>query len=61
MRTPDGWKLIDWDTLLVAPPERDLWSLDPGDGSFFEAYRAATNVAPDPSTLDLYRLALGPG
>src|SRR5262249_17301463 len=22
MRTTDGWKLIDWDTALVAPPER---------------------------------------
>lgn len=56
MRTSDGWKLIDWDTLLVAPPERDLWSLDPGDGSIIDAYRDATNCTPDPSTLDLYRL-----
>lgn len=56
MRTANGWKLIDWDTLLVAPPERDLWSLDPGDGSFIDAYREATHVTPDPPTLGLYRL-----
>ncbi len=56
MRTADGWMLIDWDTVLVAPPERDLWSLDPGDGSILGAYADATGVTPLPSTLDLYRL-----
>ncbi|WP_208803311.1 phosphotransferase [Microbispora triticiradicis] len=29
LRTPDGPRLIDWDTVLVAPPERDLWMLTP--------------------------------
>jgi len=33
MLTAGGWRLIDWDTVLIAPPERDLWDLDPGDGS----------------------------
>jgi hypothetical protein len=56
MRTPDGWLLIDWDTVLVAPPERDLWSLDPGDGSILDAYAAATGVAPQPALLELYRI-----
>lgn len=56
MRTSDGWLLIDWDTALVAPPERDLWSLDPGDGSILDAYAAATGVSPAQSMLDLYRL-----
>jgi spectinomycin phosphotransferase/16S rRNA (guanine(1405)-N(7))-methyltransferase len=56
MRTDDGWLLIDWDTALVAPPERDLWSLDPGDGSILDAYARATGVTPSPSTMDLYRL-----
>ena len=56
MLTAAGWRLIDWDTALVAPPERDLWSLDPGDGSILEAYADATGVVPQPALLDLYRL-----
>jgi spectinomycin phosphotransferase/16S rRNA (guanine(1405)-N(7))-methyltransferase len=56
MRTAGGWLLIDWDTVLVAPPERDLWSMDPGDGSILDAYARATGVTPSPSTMDLYRL-----
>jgi spectinomycin phosphotransferase/16S rRNA (guanine(1405)-N(7))-methyltransferase len=49
------WLFIDWDTVLVAPPERDLWSLDPGDGSVLAAYAAATGVTPRPGLLELYR------
>jgi len=56
MLTADGWLLIDWDTALVAPPERDLWSLDPGDGTILAAYASATGVSPRPALLDLYRL-----
>ena len=43
-------------TLLVAPPERDLWSLDPGDGSIFDAYTHATHTPLRTSVLDLYRV-----
>ena len=56
MLTDDGWMLIDWDTALIAPPERDLWDLDPGDGSILEAYASATGTSPQPFLLDLYRL-----
>ncbi|HEU5421859.1 MAG TPA: phosphotransferase [Streptosporangiaceae bacterium] len=56
MRTPGGWRLIDWDTVLVAPPERDLWDTDPGDGSLLASYAAATGVRPDPDLLELYRV-----
>jgi hypothetical protein len=56
MRTADGWVLIDWDTALAAPPERDLWLVDPGDGSVLSAYAEATGVAPLPSAMELYRL-----
>jgi spectinomycin phosphotransferase/16S rRNA (guanine(1405)-N(7))-methyltransferase len=48
--------LVDWDTALVAPPERDLWQLDPGDGSVVEAYRQATGRRLSREALDLYRL-----
>jgi aminoglycoside phosphotransferase (APT) family kinase protein len=56
MRTAEGWRLIDWDTALVAQPERDLWALEPGDGSILETYAATTGVTPSPTALDLYRL-----
>ena len=56
MLTADGWRLIDWDTVLIAPPERDLWSLDPGDGSILAAYAATAGVTPEPALLELYRL-----
>jgi hypothetical protein len=56
MLTSGGWMLIDWDTALVAPPERDLWSLDPGDGSVLGAYADATGVQPAASMLELYRI-----
>ncbi|MEV6494825.1 phosphotransferase, partial [Actinoplanes sp. NPDC051633] len=56
MRTGDGLVLIDWDTALAAPPERDLWHLDPGDGSVHAAYTAATGTVPRPEVVELYRL-----
>ncbi len=55
MRTGAGWVLIDWDTARVAPPERDLWSLDPGDGSVHAAYTAGTGTELRPRLLELYR------
>jgi Phosphotransferase enzyme family len=50
------WMLVDWDTVLIAPPERDLWLLDPGDGSIADTYRQATGRVVVPSMLDLYQL-----
>ncbi|MFJ4650891.1 phosphotransferase family protein [Nocardia sp. NPDC088792] len=55
IRSPEGWRLLDWDTALVAPPERDLWDLDPGDGSLLTAYTHATGVRPRPELIELYR------
>jgi hypothetical protein len=39
INTPDDVVLIDWDTLLLAPRERDLWSLieeDPAVRAYYE-------------------------
>jgi spectinomycin phosphotransferase len=29
----DGYFLVDWDTVGLAPPERDLWMIDEGSGN----------------------------
>jgi spectinomycin phosphotransferase/16S rRNA (guanine(1405)-N(7))-methyltransferase len=52
MRTADGWRLIDWDTALVAPPERDLWMLG---AEATAAYATATGVVARPETIEAYR------
>jgi spectinomycin phosphotransferase/16S rRNA (guanine(1405)-N(7))-methyltransferase len=52
LRTAHGWRLIDWDTTLVAPPERDLWVL----GGDLTAYTAETGIAVLPDLLEMYRL-----
>jgi hypothetical protein len=38
IKTTDGWMLVDWDTVLIGPPERDLWLLRGPEGSTFDAY-----------------------
>jgi len=56
MLTPDGWALVDWDTALPAPPERDLWMLADADADVVDRYARATGVTPLPWLLDLYRV-----
>jgi spectinomycin phosphotransferase len=56
LRTGEGrLLLVDWDTVGLAAPERDLWHVarDPAD---LARYADATGRAPDPVALDLYRL-----
>jgi len=56
MRSERGWLLIDWDTALISHPERDLFTLDAGDGTMLEAYRQATGTVPRPEALELFRM-----
>jgi aminoglycoside phosphotransferase (APT) family kinase protein len=56
MLTAEGWKLIDWDTAALAPPERDLWNLDPGDGSVLAGYAETTGYLPRRALIELYKL-----
>lgn len=51
VRTSSGPVLVDWDTVGVAPPERDLWMLS-GDG-MEEHYGLGVNGA----ALDYFRLS----
>jgi hypothetical protein len=54
--TADGWVLIDWDTMLLAPPERDVWMLACGESSVIDAYERATGRTLSSSTVDMYQL-----
>jgi spectinomycin phosphotransferase len=48
--------LVDWDTVALAPPERDLWMVDDGSGDALEEYADATGRKVRQSAIDLYRL-----
>ena len=56
LRTADGFVFVDWDTALMAPPERDLWDLAETDASVLPAYSALTGTVIDQDALRLYRL-----
>jgi spectinomycin phosphotransferase/16S rRNA (guanine(1405)-N(7))-methyltransferase len=56
VQTSAGVVLVDWDTCLVAPPERDVWMLAAEDAGMLEAYAARTGTALDPRLLAAYRL-----
>jgi spectinomycin phosphotransferase len=55
IRTETGRALIDWDTVALAPPERDLWMVveDCDDAA---AYAEMTGHKPESRTLDYFRL-----
>ncbi|MEV4013102.1 phosphotransferase [Nonomuraea angiospora] len=55
LRSGGRWLLVDWDTVGLAVPERDLWLVarDAGD---LARYADATGRTPDPAALELYRL-----
>ncbi|MGY0236779.1 phosphotransferase enzyme family protein [Longispora urticae] len=55
LRTAAGPQLIDWDTVRLGPPERDLW-LVTDDADILAGYTRATGRAVDPAGLALYRL-----
>ncbi len=56
MTTSSGLVLVDWDTVLLAPPERDLWDMADRDESALDHYARATGVQIDQDALSLYRL-----
>ncbi|HEY0871447.1 MAG TPA: phosphotransferase, partial [Acidothermaceae bacterium] len=57
IETTDGWLLVDWDTALVAPPERDLWHLRGAEPSSFGAYTSVAGHDVVPGMLEFYRVA----
>ena len=56
LKTPAGFVFVDWESALLAPPERDLWALAESDPGLLDAYTAATGTAIDTDALALHRL-----
>ncbi len=56
MRAGGAMMLIDWDTVGLAPPERDLWMIIGDDGEETRRYTEATGRTIDPAALALYRI-----
>ena len=56
LRSGRNLLLIDWDTALLAPPERDVWTLADGDPKILDHYEALTGVEMMSDSLALYRL-----
>ena len=48
--------LIDWDTVAMAPPERDVSQIAAADNAGIDRYQQATGRELDPAVLTLYRL-----
>jgi spectinomycin phosphotransferase len=48
--------LIDWDTVGLAPPERDLWMVATESGAELQRYTELTGRPVDLAAIELYRL-----
>jgi spectinomycin phosphotransferase len=56
MRTGEGHVLVDWDTVALAPPERDLWMLDLVGTDAADVYVNATGTPLNETALTFFRL-----
>lgn len=56
LKTPDGFVFVDWEAVLLAPPERDLWNLAEQEPGVLDAHSAATGTDVDQDALSLYRM-----
>jgi spectinomycin phosphotransferase len=56
IRSRNGVMMIDWDTVGLAPPERDLWMIVSESGQETCRYAQATGRLVDPAALALYRI-----
>jgi spectinomycin phosphotransferase len=54
--TEGGLRLVDWDTVALAPPERDLWMVAEVDANALDLYRQLTGDTLDQQLLTAYRL-----
>jgi spectinomycin phosphotransferase len=56
IRTATGLKLVDWDTVARARPERDLWMIIDSSPAQLATYQRLTGTALDRDALRAYRL-----
>ncbi len=56
IRTAVSQVLVDWDTVALAPPERDLWMLVDDTGDDATTYANLTGHEPDQVAMDFFRL-----
>ncbi len=59
MRVGGSHVLVDWDTVALAPPERDLWMLVGDNGEEASGYADATGHEPDAIAMNFFRLRWG--
>jgi Phosphotransferase enzyme family len=56
LRTAESHVLVDWDTVALAPPERDLWMVLGDTGDEAEIYTDATGRQVDDVAVSFFRL-----
>jgi spectinomycin phosphotransferase len=56
IHTADGLRVVDWDTVALAPPERDLWMIADVNPTAIEHYQRHTATMLDHELLAAYRL-----
>jgi spectinomycin phosphotransferase len=57
LRVEVEFVLLDWDTITLTLPERDLWMLDDGRSGSLARYSELTGKAVEATANSLYRLA----
>lgn len=57
IRTTDSLLLIDWETALLAPPERDVWMVEARSTGALDDYEARSGRRLDRHLITRYRLA----
>ena len=56
MMRGDTLLLIDWDTVALGPPERDLWWFASGEPGALAIYEATAQRRTNPEAIRLYQL-----
>jgi spectinomycin phosphotransferase len=56
IRTTEGYVLVDWDTVALGPPERDLWLVVEDGTDAAEQYENETGRQVDETALDFFRV-----